>query len=109
MRTLHGKPESEGFFASFGEAPTTNPKDAPLMALRHLRERLTATNNKDTVHGTKLTAPNGPISSGITKLSNLIHKQVLSDERDVANLEPLKDEFDIGTTAATIPDCSKHS
>ena len=39
----------------------------------------------------------------ITKLANLVHKQVLSDERHVANLESLKDEFGIGTTAATTP------
>ena len=29
--------------------------------------------------------------------------QILYDERDVANLESLKDEFGIGTTAATTP------
>ena len=45
----------------------------------------------------------GPIASGITKLANLVHRQVLSDERHVANLESLKDEFGIGTTAATTP------
>ena len=34
-----------------------------------------------------------------------IHRQVLNDERHdiVANLESLKDEFGIGTTAATTP------
>ena len=45
----------------------------------------------------------GPIAAGITKLANLVHRQVLSDERHVANLESLKDEFGIGTTAATTP------
>ena len=45
----------------------------------------------------------GPIASGITKLANLVHRQVLSDERHVADLESLKDEFGIGTTAATTP------
>ena len=40
----------------------------------------------------------GPIASGITKLATLIHRQVLSDERHVANLE-----FGTGTTAATTP------
>ena len=44
-----------------------------------------------------------PIASRITKLANLVHRQVLSDERHVANLESLKDEFGIGTTAATTP------
>ena len=45
----------------------------------------------------------GPIASGITKLANLVHRQVLSDDRHMANLESLKDEFGIGTTAATTP------
>ena len=45
----------------------------------------------------------GPIASGITKLANLVHRQVLRDERHVVNLESLKDEFGIGTTAATTP------
>ena len=43
------------------------------------------------------------IASGITKLANLVHRQVLSDEQHVANLESLKDEVGIGTTAATTP------
>ena len=61
------------------------------------------------MHGTKLDAPMGPIASGITKLANLVHRQVLSDERHVANLESLKDEFGIGTTAATAPGLLKAS
>ena len=73
------------------------------MALKHLRERLTTANSKDVLHGTKRSAPMGPIASGITKHANLVHRQVLSDERHVANLESLKDEFGIGTTAATTP------
>ena len=73
------------------------------MALWYLRERPTAANSKEVLHGTRLNAPMGPIASGITKLSNLVYKQVLSDERHVANLESLKGEFGIGTTAATTP------
>ena len=74
-RNLDGKTVSEGFFASFGEAPTKPATDVPLTTLQYLRTQLTAANNKETIHGTKLNAPNGPISSGITKLSNLIHRQ----------------------------------
>ena len=58
-------------------------------------------------HGTKPNAPNGPISSGITKLSNLIHRQnlILSDEMHVSNLamESMKGGVGISTTAATTP------
>ena len=77
------------------------------MALQYLRERLTTANtsSKEVLHGARLNAPMGMIASGITKLANLVHKQVLSDERHVANPESLKDEFGIGTTqsAATTP------
>ena len=73
------------------------------MALQYLRKRLTTANSKEVLHGTRLNASMGPIASGITKLANLVHKQVLCDERHVANLESLKDEFGIGTTAATSP------
>ena len=45
----------------------------------------------------------GPIASGIAKLANLVHRQMPSDKRHVANLESLKDEFGIGTTADTTP------
>ena len=50
-------------------------KDVPLIVLQYLRDRLTAANNKEAIHGTRLGAPNRQIASGITKLSNLIHKQ----------------------------------
>ena len=73
------------------------------MALEYLRERLTTANSKGVLHGTKVSAPMGPIASGITKLVNLVHRQVLSDGRHVENLESLKDEFGIGTAAATTP------
>ena len=80
---LDGKTKSEGLFGSDGEAPPRRTKDAPLCALQYQRERLTAANNKETIRGTRLNAPNGPISSGITiaKLSNLIQKQIMNDER----------------------------
>ena len=50
--------------------------DGPLTTLQHLRTQLTAANNKETLHGTKPIAPNGPISSssGITILPSLIHQ-----------------------------------
>ena len=83
--------------------PDTNKEDLPLKALEYLRERLTTANSKEILHGTRLNALMGPNASGITKLANLVHRQVLSDERHVANLESLKDEFGIGTTAATTP------
>ena len=72
-----------------------------MTTLQYLRGQLTAANNKESIHGTKLSAPNGPISSGITKLSHLIHKQILNDEIHVSNLESLKDDFGISTIAAT--------
>ena len=103
-RNLDEPTEGVGFFASICEAPLdTNKEDLPLKALEYLRERLTTANSKETLHGTRLNAPMGPIASGITKLANLIHRQVLSEERHVASLESLKDEFGIGTTAATTP------
>ena len=68
-----------------------------------MRERLTTANNKEVLHGTRLNAPMGPIASGITNLTDLVFRQVLSDERHVANLESLQDDFGIGTTAATTP------
>ena len=78
-------------------------QDVPLMAmaLEYLRERLMTANSKEVLHGTRLNAHMGPIASGITKLANLVHRQVLSDDRHVANLESLKDEFGISMTAAT--------
>ena len=76
-RNLDGKAASMGFFASFGEAPTKPAADVPLMTLQYLRTQLTATNNKETVHGTKPNAPNGPVSSGITKFPNLTHPKIL--------------------------------
>ena len=94
------KSEGEGFFASLvGEVPSnTTKQDAPLMALQYLRERLTTANlvvpsdnSKEVLHGTRLNARMGPIASGIAKLANLVHRQVLSDVRHVANLESLKD------------------
>ena len=99
------KSEGEGFFASIeGETPfETTRQDVPLMALQYLRERLTTANSKEILHGTRLNAPMGPVASGITKLANLVHRQMLSDERHVANPESLKDEFGIGATAATTP------
>ena len=104
VRNLDTAAEGVGFFASICEAPPDPSRvDLPLKALEYLRERLTTANSKETLHGTRLNAPMGPIASGITKLANLIHRQVLSDERHVANLESLKDEFGIGTTAATTP------
>ena len=102
-RNLAGKTESEGFFASLREAPTRPAKDTPLTTLEYLREQLAAANNKEFIFGTKLNVRNGPISSGITKLSNLIHKQILNDEIHVSNVESLKDEFGFGTPAATTP------
>ena len=59
------------------------------------------------MHGTRLDVRMGLIASGIEKLANLVHRQVLGDERHVANLESLKDEFGIGTTAATTPELLK--
>ena len=88
---------------SFGEAPAMPATVVPLTTLQYLRTQLTSANNKERFHETKLNAPNGPICSGITKLSNLIHRQILSDEMHVSNLESLKDEFGISTTAATTP------
>ena len=72
-----------------------------MTTLQYLREQLTAANNKEPICDTKPNAPNGPISSGISKLSNSIHKQILNDEMHVSNLKSLKDEFGFSTTAAT--------
>lgn len=98
------KSEGEGFFAPIeGEAPlNTTRQDVPLMALQYLRERLMimTANSKEVLHGTRLNAPMGPVVSGIMKLTNLVHRQVLSDEQHVANLKCLKDEFGISMTAA---------
>ena len=55
-RNLAGKTESEGLFASFGEAPTRPATDVPLTTLQYLRAQLTAANNKELIHGTKLNA-----------------------------------------------------
>ena len=74
------------------------------MTKRDQLERLTTANSTGVLHGTRRNAPISPIASGITKLANLVHTQVLSDERHVANLESLKDEFGIGTTVATTPE-----
>ena len=79
-RNLDEPTEGVGFFASICEAPLdTNKEDLPLKALEYLREQLTTANSKETLHGTRLNAPMGPIASGITKLANLIHRQVLSE------------------------------
>ena len=55
-RNLDGKTDSEGFFASFGDAPTKPATDVPLTALQYLRTQLTAANDKEAIHGTKLNA-----------------------------------------------------
>ena len=96
--------EGVGFFASICDAPPdTNNRDLPLKPLEYLRARLTTANSKGVLHGTRLNAPMGPIASGILcmKLANLVHRQVLSDERHAANPESLKGEFGIGTAAST--------
>ena len=103
MRNLDGKAESEAFFASLGEARSRPTKDAPLIALQYLRGRLATANNKGTIHGTCLNVSNGPVSSGITKLSILIHRRGMRGERDVSNAESPKGEFGIGAAAATAP------
>ena len=102
-RNLAVKTESKGVFASLGETSTRPAKYTPLTTLQYLREQLTAANNKEPIYGTKPNVSNGPISSGITKLSNLIHKQMLNGEMHVSNLKSRKDEFGISTTAATTP------
>ena len=77
--------------------------DVPVAALEYLRERLSTANLKEPLRATRLSAPSGNVSSAITKLFNQIHKQILFKEQHVVNLEFLKDEFGLLTSATTTP------
>ena len=94
---------SGGFYASLGGATPVNPTGATPAVFEHLRVRPKAANAKEPQRATKLTAPSGAHASGITRLSNCVHQEVLYDETHVACLESLKDEFGLLTSATTAP------
>ena len=101
-RNLDGQ-DGGGYVASFRAGPVAGDVDVPVAAMQYLRERLSTANLKEPLRATRLSAPSGIISSAITKRSNQIHKQIIFEEQNVANLESLKDEFGLLTLATTTP------
>ena len=114
-RNLDGQ-DGGGWAASLGAERQAEGVGVPVAALHYLRdrERLSTANAKEPLRATRLSAPSGndivdhdtlcprrsqscPIRSTSTV------KQILFEEQYVANLEALKDEFGLLTSATTTP------
>ena len=80
-------------------------ESTPRTSLKHPREfpRAFATNTKEPLRATELTAPSGSGAPAITRLSNRAHKEAPCDEAYAACFESPKGAFGFLASATTAP------